>query len=523
MSNSLNASGAKKQPSESLTASQLCELDDFATMMVIDSYLGFQTHKMNVNFRPIRKYASKWKKAVEKFETTKNYEECFSELTANNEWYDKYISEKAQSQIDLFKFHVFKFLHFFNPESGITIKECFRYSNEKKGGKIVATRKWSKHEKIEKLIGCIAEMTKAEESELLTPGVNDFSVMYSCRKQCSQLWLGPGAYINHDCRPNCKFVPTGVSSACLQVLRDIDVDEEITCYYDANFFGEKNIYCECCTCERRQMGAFSETSLKAASNNSVITRTRSKRFPNTLLNTQQSSKSTENDSNKYKFRETDTRLRKLRNEQKLNQLTNVISHTAKQKRLRNKNLTSVSMIESKNKQRSQSTPLHSRKRKTIASENDLNIQAAKMQKISQTRKLTNKMDTSKQEFDVFEFKDEEDESLDDVLYKKLDPNSLANQNLALNQNSLNSFKQKSKKSRSVSEPVKNSFRIATNSQGETGTDYDDSLHSGESSNFNHENSSVENDENFGLGENLSEKFKSSHHVTNELIRGENYD
>ncbi|XP_043929474.1 histone-lysine N-methyltransferase KMT5B [Protopterus annectens] len=232
-------------PSSGMGAKELCENDDLATSLVLDPYLGFQTHKMNTR------------------------------TLHSNAVLIQYLIPQ-----------VFIYLRMFAAESGFEILPCNRYSSEQNGAKIVATKEWKRNDKIEMLVGCIAELSEMEENLLLRHGENDFSVMYSTRKNCAQLWLGPAAFINHDCRPNCKFVSTGRDTACVKVLRDIEPGEEISCYYGDGFFGENNEYCECYTCERRGTGAFkSKAGLPT---------------PIPLINS------------KYGLRETDKRLNRLK-------------------------------------------------------------------------------------------------------------------------------------------------------------------------------------------------------------------
>ncbi|EUB61332.1 Histone-lysine N-methyltransferase SUV420H1-A [Echinococcus granulosus] len=135
-----------------------------------------------------------------------------------------------------------------------------RYASEGHiGGAILSTKSWPKGSRIDSLIGCIAELNYEDEVSFLRHKENDFSVMYSSRKNKSQLWLGPAAYVNHDCRPNCAFTINcdGDDRMSLTATTDIKSGDEIYIYYGKHFFDTNNASCECFTCELLERGSFS--------------------------------------------------------------------------------------------------------------------------------------------------------------------------------------------------------------------------------------------------------------------------
>lgn len=296
-----------------LTLFELAEFDDVATALIVDPYLGQQTHKMS-KFPANTKIWPKLRHIITEHRSHSNFDRTFeglkahipklpdysspkiSEILSQNSKNPKnaLIDEKFQAEqlkdlkfrfrsfakydlraLSLLKKHLKLFIDLLDHKiSGIDLSDCAagRYSSDDKyecGAKIVSMRKFERGETLEYLTGVVCEEKTEQDAKVIVPGVNDFSVTISTRTMENQLWLGPAAYINHDCNPNCKLRATGTSkktTAIYEITRKVEAGDELLLNYGNNYFRVGNTECECDTCRRKQKGAFAPNRVKHNSN-----------------------------------------------------------------------------------------------------------------------------------------------------------------------------------------------------------------------------------------------------------------
>lgn len=78
---------------------------------------------------------------------------------------------------------------------------------------------------------------------------NDFSIAWSLSKGKMQILLGPIRYVNHRCKPNCRFHHTKKNHVGLISIKEIDVGDELTVFYGKDYFSDGNTECKCIDCK----------------------------------------------------------------------------------------------------------------------------------------------------------------------------------------------------------------------------------------------------------------------------------
>lgn len=117
---------------------------------------------------------------------------------------------------------------------------------------VVATRNISSNICLYELCGQLYPIS----NDFLKKGINDFSTVTSCINKKDYIFLGPIAFVNHDCQPNLEWYSRTKKLSCVKTVCNIYKGQELTVFYGRHFFGLNNCDCRCVTCETNGTGFF---------------------------------------------------------------------------------------------------------------------------------------------------------------------------------------------------------------------------------------------------------------------------
>ncbi|KAL7291590.1 hypothetical protein TKK_0014633 [Trichogramma kaykai] len=228
----------------------LCNLDDLTKVLLIEPSGDFFLRKMNPNRHfsfnaTIKRMA---KEIHKQFMVDKNQKDALDKLMKVVEDY-KLTFHYSLNNPRTIKYYFQLHLKLIDPNSLVEIVKCTRFSGDNYNGVAIFAKKSIKKDTVLKYVfGVFKELTEQQEADL-SESKQDFSIIYSTRSKKNNILLGPISYVNHDCKPNCKYKDNAFTTIHLQAIRNINEGEELLVSYGENYFGTNNQECQCKTCK----------------------------------------------------------------------------------------------------------------------------------------------------------------------------------------------------------------------------------------------------------------------------------
>lgn len=230
-----------------LTLKDLAKIDDVSKECLLETTLGLQVMKMNLSNH--NHTNNSWKKKVEFVnKVIKSDDEPAAKVILLVDYIKKYY---FNNQINPHLLEHVKIYVELLQSSTVKIELTFLYfttQNKKAQLKIVAAKSIQKNILISELKGKTVVLTEEELINLNSRSAN-FSILCSPYHRRSLLMLGTIALLNHDYRKaNCKYEIQKDGTVFLRTIKEIEHNEELTCFYGKDYFGSG--LCLCYSCQK---------------------------------------------------------------------------------------------------------------------------------------------------------------------------------------------------------------------------------------------------------------------------------